>query len=138
MGGGDSHIPSEIRERQTYSVAKSFHKHLQRLVRLGSFSDCGKLTVPGNDKFPSDLSRCKKKHGGNYNCGRRTGMEDGIYAAQIGKGFGATDDKESRRGVVRGRARSETRSVEKTGGKSEIRGSWVFQSAGGDPSSLLP
>ena len=60
MGGGDSHIPSEIRERQTYSVAKSFHKHLQRLVRIESFSDCGKLTVPGNDKFPSDLSQCKR------------------------------------------------------------------------------
>ena len=40
-------------------------------------------------------------------------MEDDIYAGPIGRGFGATDDKENRRGVVRGRARSETRSVER-------------------------
>ena len=40
-------------------------------------------------------------------------MEDDIYAAQIAEGFGVTDDKENRRGVVRGRARNKTRSVER-------------------------
>ena len=40
-------------------------------------------------------------------------MEDDIYAEQIGRGFGATDDKENRRGVVRSRARNKTRSVER-------------------------
>ena len=70
-------------------------------------------------------------------------MEDDIYAEQIGRGFGATDDKENRRGVV-GVLCAAERVVkpgcgeeEKTGGKSEIRGSWVFQLRR-DPSSLLP